>query len=198
MHLLLCSGSPRRQEMLERLGFSLEIEVPKVAEARRPGERIVAYPERLAKEKAQAGLEAFRARRGDGAEAVALAADTIVVCADEVLEKPRDRADAERMLRKLSGAEHRVITGVCVCGPGGASSRSVVTGVRFAPLSEQALRWLVDSGDGDDKAGAYGVQGLAGGFVERVDGSFSNVVGLPLVETLELLAEAGVRLPWEG
>jgi septum formation protein len=123
---------------------------------------------------------------------VTLAADTVVVVGDEVLGKPRDRSDAERMLRLLSGIEHRVITAVCVP----PEVCSVETAVTFAPLSEAQVRWLAASGDGDDKAGAYAVQGLAGAFVERIDGSFTNVVGLPLAETLEMLAEAGVDLPW--
>ena len=195
MRLVLCSGSPRRREMLERLGIAFEVEVPRVAEARRPGERILEYPERLAREKAAAGLESWRKRGGQG-PAVALAADTVVVFGEEVLEKPRDRADAERMLRKLSAADHRVITGVCVAGDGFARSRIVVTGVRFADLQPSVLRWLAASGDGDDKAGAYAVQGLAGAFVERIDGSFSNVVGLPLLETIALLEAAGVGMPW--
>src|SRR5207244_8125544 len=108
------------------------------------------------------------------------------------LGKPRDRSDAERMLRILSGIEHRVITAVCVP----PRARVVETAVKFAPLSEGQVRWLAASGDGDDKAGAYAVQGLAGAFVERIDGSFSNVVGLPLTETLQLLAGAGLRMPW--
>jgi septum formation protein len=96
------------------------------------------------------------------------------------------------MLWLLSGIEHRVITAVCVP----PQIRSVETRVKFAPLSEAQIRWLAASGDGDDKAGAYAVQGLAGAFVERIDGSFTNVVGLPMVETLQMLSEAGVELPW--
>jgi septum formation protein len=98
------------------------------------------------------------------------------------------------MLRLLSGAEHRVLTSVCI----GERVRTVETQVRFRRLSEAQLRWLVDSGDGDDKAGAYAVQGLAGAFVERIEGSFTNVAGLPLAETVELLEQAGVEMPWKG
>jgi septum formation protein len=195
MRLVLCSGSPRRREMLSRVGLRFDVEIPRVAETRDSGERIDAYPERLARDKASAGLLSWRKRGGQG-PAVALAADTVVVLGEEVLEKPRDRKDARRMLRMLSGTEHRVITGVCVATDSEKRSRSVVTGVRFTDLSDAALRWLVDSGDGDDKAGAYAIQGLAGAFVDRIDGSFSNVVGLPLTETLQLLAGAGLRMPW--
>jgi septum formation protein len=183
MKLLLCSASPRRREFLERLGIAFEQASAQVDETQRPGEPPLSFAVRMAVEKAAA-----RARPGH----VALAADTIVVVEGEVLGKPRDRSDAERMLRKLSGVEHRVITAVCV----GQRAVAVETTVRFAPLSEAQIRWLAASGDGDDKAGAYALQGLAGAFVERIDGSFSNVIGLPLSETLALLAEAGVELPW--
>jgi septum formation protein len=185
MKLLLCSASPRRRDFLAGLGISFEISPPHIDESRLAGEGVLEYVERLARNKARAG-----GRPGH----VALAADTVVVAGEEVLGKPRDRADAERMLRILSGVEHRVITSVCVQD----RVRTVETLVLFRPLSDGQLRWLVDSGDGDDKAGAYAVQGLAGAFVERIDGSFTNVVGLPLSETLELLEQAGVEMPWKG
>src|ERR1700682_3241094 len=183
MRLLLCSASPRRRDLLAGLGIRFETAAPHIDESARPGEPPAAYVERMAREKG-GGC----ARPGH----VTLAADTIVVLGGEVLGKPRDRADAARILQLLSGAEHRVITAVYVQG----QVRSVETLVRFKRLSPAQLRWLVESGDGDDKAGAYAVQGRAGAFVERIDGSFSNVVGLPLAETLEMLAGAGVDLPW--
>jgi septum formation protein len=183
MKLVLCSASPRRREFLERLGVRFSAVAAHIDETRRPGEAALEYALRMAREKA-----ASCAQGGD----VVLAADTIVVVGEEVLGKPDDRADAERMLRRLSGIEHRVITAVCVpprvC--------AVETVVKFGALTPAQIRWLAASGDGDDKAGAYAVQGLAGAFVERIDGSFSNVVGLPLAETLQMLAEAGVELPW--
>ena len=181
--LLLCSASPRRREFLERLGIPFELSPAHLDETQRNGEPPLTYVLRMAVEKAAAG-----GRAG----AVALAADTIVVAGDEVLGKPADRPDAMRILRRISGIEHRVITAVCV----GARAIAVETKVKFARLSEAQIRWLAESGDGDDKAGAYAVQGLAGAFVERIDGSVSNVVGLPLKETLDLLSEAGVELPW--
>src|SRR3954463_15486792 len=183
MRVLLCSASPRRREFLERLGVGFEVAPAHIDETRREGEPPLAYVLRMAREKAAAV-----APKG----MVALAADTVVVVGDEVLGKPADRADAERMLRTLSGIEHRVITAVCVP----PRERSVETTVRFAKLSDRQIRWLAASGDGDDKAGAYAVQGLAGAFVERIEGSFTNVVGLPLLETLQLLADASVELPW--
>lgn len=187
--LLLCSGSPRRRDFLLQLGLPFELVRPDIDETQAAGEDALAYVERLALEKARAGLLLF----GDTAGVVPLAADTIVVLRGEVLGKPRDRDDARRMLRLLSGTEHQVITSVRVA----AAQRTVTTSVRFRELSAAALEWLAASGDGDDKAGAYAVQGHAAAFVERIDGSLTNVIGLPLVETLALLSEAGVEPPWK-
>lgn len=184
MKLVLCSASPRRRDFLQRIGVRFSVAPAHIDETQRPGEPALSYVVRMAQEKSAAG-----AKEGQ----VALGADTIVVKDDEVLGKPRDLADAERMLRALSGAEHRVITAVAVTG---LRPVAVETRVRFAPLSQAQVRWLAASGDGDDKAGAYAAQGLAGAFIERIEGSFSNVVGLPLLETLRLLQEAGVELPW--
>ncbi len=183
MKLVLCSASPRRRELLEGVGVGFSLAPAHIDENQKPGESPRDYVRRMAREKAAAGA---------GPGQVALAADTIVVVGDDVLGKPRDRSDAERMLRRLSGIEHRVITAVCVP----PRVRAVETTVKFAALSDAQVRWLAASGDGDDKAGAYAVQGLAGAFVERIDGSFTNVVGLPLLETLQMLAEASVELPW--
>ncbi len=193
--LLLCSGSPRRRDFLLQLGLPFELVRPEIDETQRPAEPAMDYVERLAREKAQAGLALFGKSPVplvSDTPVVPLAADTIVVLRGEVLGKPRDRDDARRMLRLLSGTEHEVITSVRVAG----LQRTVSTSVRFRPLSAEALEWLVRSGDGDDKAGAYAVQGLAAAFVERLDGSLTNVVGLPIVETLELLESAGVPPPW--
>jgi septum formation protein len=184
MKLVLCSASPRRRELLERLGVRFSVVPAHIDETRNQREPPLAYVRRMAREKAEAGA----ARPGQ----IALGADTIVVVRDEVLGKPRDRSDAERMLRALSGTEHQVITAVCVP----PEVRAVETLVKFASLTDAQVRWLAASGDGDDKAGAYAVQGLAGAFIERLDGSFTNVVGLPLAETLEMLSKAGVELPW--
>jgi septum formation protein len=185
MKLVLCSASPRRRDFLERLGVRFEVSPAHIDETRKSNEPALAYAARMAVEKSSACT-----RPG----AVALGADTIVVVkGEEVLGKPRDRADAERMLRVLSGVEHRVITAVAVAG---LRATIVETLVKFAPLSDAQVRWLAASGEGDDKAGAYAAQGLAGAFIERIDGSFSNVVGLPLLETLQLLEQAGVALPW--
>lgn len=183
MKLLLCSASPRRREFLERLGIAFEQAPAHIDETQRTGEAPLTYVLRMAVEKA-------RAQERPGT--VALAADTIVVIGGEVLGKPADFATSRQMLEKLSGNEHRVITAVCV----GSRAVAVETKVRFARMSDAQIEWLARSGDGDDKAGGYAVQGLAGAFIERIDGSVSNVVGLPLSETLKMLEEAGVDLPW--
>jgi septum formation protein len=183
VRIVLASASPRRREFLEQLGLRFEVVAPRIDETRLPYESPTSYVERLAREKAAAGASPG---------AVAIGADTTVVVGEEILGKPSDHDDAARMLRLLAGTWHVVITAVCV----GQEVRSVQTRVKFASLTEGQIAWLARSGDGDDKAGAYAIQGLAGAFVERIEGSFSNVVGLPLAETLQLLAEAGAELPW--
>lgn len=185
--LTLCSASPRRRELLASVGLVFDVVAPDIDESRRAGEPVLEYVERLAREKVSAGLRDW--------SGVGIAADTIVVLGDEVLGKPRDRKDAARMLGLLSGREHFVITGVAVQGKT-VRAGWVRTAVRLRALSPAALRWLVESGDGDDKAGGYAVQGLAGSFIEKIDGSLTNVVGLPIPEALELLAEEGVKPPW--
>ncbi|MCA1828103.1 MAG: nucleoside triphosphate pyrophosphatase [Myxococcales bacterium] len=183
MQLVLCSASPRRKELLARAGVRFTVTPSHIDETLRPGESALGYVRRMAVEKA-----APQRRPGQ----VALAADTIVVVDGDVLGKPRDRSDAQRMLAALSGREHRVITAVCV----NDAVREVETAVWFARLTSRQLAFIVDSGDGDDKAGAYAVQGVAGAFITAIDGSFSNVIGLPMAETLDMLAQAGVELPW--
>ena len=149
------------------------------------------YVLRVAREKA-------RAVQG----AIVLAADTAVVLRGEVLGKPSGAEDARRMLRALSGTVHEVLTGVCVRRATDALAIEldavVSTEVRFAPLSPAEVDWYVATGEPLDKAGAYAIQGLAGAFVRELRGSVSNVIGLPLSETLELLRRARVPLPWEG
>lgn len=170
--LVLASQSPRRREILERAGFELSVRVSGVPEERLPGELAVAYVRRLASAKAAAVTR--------GPSEIVLGADTVVVLGDEVLEKPRDNAHATEMLSMLSGAEHRVITGICLRYQGGHVCDSAETAVRFAPLSRTEIDDYVRSGEPMDKAGAYAIQGLAAKFIERIDGCYFNVVGLPL------------------
>jgi septum formation protein len=177
--------------MLEQLGIALEVRPAHADESVNPGEPPRDYVVRVAREKA-------RAVAGE----IVLGADTAVVLGAEVLGKPSDDEDARRMLRALSGSVHEVLTAVCVrrVEPGRALELEalVATEVRFARLSPAAIDWYVATGEPRDKAGAYAIQGSGGAFVLGVEGSVSNVVGLPLAETAELLRRAGFPLAWGG
>jgi septum formation protein len=174
--IVLASASPRRADLLRAAGIAFDIIVADVDETPQPGERAFDYVRRLARDKA----EAVRARAGN---APVLAADTAVVIDGEILGKPRDGDDATRMLRLLSGRVHEVLTGICLDRYGLVET----TTVEFAPMEEQEIAWYVASGEPMDKAGAYAIQGLASRFVRRIDGSYSNVVGLPVALVYELL-----------
>jgi septum formation protein len=191
--LVLASGSPRRRELLERLGLSFDVLPADVDESPRPGEEPRGYVLRLAREKAERVAERLAGRRPFS---VVLAADTAVVLGEEILGKPGNGREAEAILSRLSGNDHRVLTGVAVAQAAGVESTVVETRVRFRVLSAEEIRWYVATGEPLDKAGAYGIQGVGGAFVRAIEGSASNVVGLPLVETLELLGAAGYPLPW--
>ncbi|EPN9384633.1 nucleoside triphosphate pyrophosphatase [Cronobacter malonaticus] len=181
--LYLASGSPRRQELLGMLGVTFERLVPGVEERRAEQEAPQDYVTRLARDKARAGV-ALAAR-----DLPVLGADTIVVLDGDVLEKPRDSAHATEMLRRLSGQTHDVMTAVALADKQRVCERLVTTRVTFRALTAQDIAAYVESGEPMDKAGAYGIQGLGGCFVRRIEGSYHAVVGLPLVETWELLSE---------
>ena len=185
--LVLASASPRRRALLEQLGIPLRVDPAHLDENVRAGEPAERYVLRLAREKA----EAVQARHPSE---MVLAADTSVVLDGAVLGKPATADEAMEMLRKLSGRTHQVMTAVAVAGAG---ERLVTAAVTLAPTDEAALRWYVSTGEPMDKAGAYAVQGIGGFLVERIEGSHSAVVGLPLVETVALLRESGYVLPWE-
>jgi len=170
--LVLASNSPRRREILTAAGFEFVVRVPDIAEERRPGEPPLEYVRRLAEQKA------FAVPMNPGE--IVLAADTTVVVEDQLLEKPRDASDAARMLALLSGREHEVITGICLRSNLRTIVDAAVTRVRFAALSQQEIDDYVRSGESMDKAGAYAIQGLASKFIERVEGCYFNVVGLPI------------------
>lgn len=178
----LASGSPRRQELLTQLGVAFTRIVPGVEEMRRADESAQQYVVRLAQDKARAGVAL-----ADN-DLPVLGADTIVIFNGEVLEKPRDEAHAAEMLRKLSGQTHQVMTAVAVADSRHVLDCLVVTEVTFRALSEQDIAHYVASGEPLDKAGAYGIQGAGGCFVRKINGSYHAVVGLPLVETWELLS----------
>jgi septum formation protein len=189
--LVLASASPRRRELLGQLGLEFEVSAADIDETPQRGERAQAYVLRLAREKARAV-----ATRHPGAWV--LAADTTVALGDELLGKPRDAAEAREVLGRLSGRTHEVHTGVALAGPTAEHSRGVCTRVTFRPLSAGEIAWYAGTGEPLDKAGSYAVQGKGGFLVAAVEGSPTNVIGLPLGETLELLTRAGVPLPWSG
>ena len=183
--LILASSSPRRAEILRTLGIPFEVDQADVDEALVEGESAEAAAGRLADAKA-----AEVARRHPGRWI--LAADTLVSCRGAILGKPRDDDDARRMLRVLSGRRHRVVTGVRLCRdevPGSGLVEQSRVGI--APLSEEEIDWYVATGEPRDKAGAYAVQGLGSRFIDSVEGSFTNVMGLPARAVYLLMKDAG-------
>lgn len=184
--IVLASASPRRAELLRQMGLSFSVSPVDVDETPRPDEPAVTYVERLAREKAKAGFA-----RAEHPDCLVIGSDTSVVLAGAILGKPRDVADAAAMLAGLSGKIHKVMTAVALAGRQGCSVRLVVTDVRFRVLSEVEIDAYCQTGEPMDKAGAYGIQGKGGIFVDGLWGSYSAVVGLPLNETAALLTEAG-------
>ncbi len=172
MDLILASQSPRRAELLHTAGFSFAVRAKPVEEVRRDGEAPIDYVRRLAREKAEAAWQQ--------ADEIVLGADTIVVLGDQVFEKPRDSDDARSMLAVLSGRTHIVITGICLRYATGAIVDAESTRVRFVSLTDQEIDAYIASGEPMDKAGAYAIQGLASRFVDRIEGCYFNVMGLPL------------------
>lgn len=189
--LILASASPRRQELLRGIGLDFTVVPADVDESLHPGEKPIDYVERVARDKAMALV----ARLGMGAtgDVVVLAADTTVDVDGEVLAKPEDDADARRMLRLLSGRTHQVHTAVVAWRISGLQTATVTTDVTFVELDDATIDWYLATGEHRDKAGAYGMQGAAGALVERIDGSPTNVIGLPLAETVALLKHCGIR-----
>jgi septum formation protein len=192
--LVLASASPRRKQILEQLGLAFRVIPSGFDETLLEGETPATHVERLARGKA-AEIVARLASTGEAA--CVLAADTIVVLDTEILGKPRDDQDAVRMLLGLSGRAHRVSTGVALCVPGVEPLSAVFeTEVQFRELSPANAAAYVESGEGRDKAGSYAIQGLGAGLVREIRGSYTNVVGLPAAETLDLLLRAGVIEGW--
>ena len=177
--LVLASQSPRRRELLATAGIPFTIRVREVEEIRAPGEPPEAYVRRLARVKADAAWE--------GRDEIVLGADTIVVLGQQVFEKPRDAADARDMLRRLAGRDHTVITGICLRHPRGVEVDSSATLVRFTPMTDAEIDAYVATGEPMDKAGAYAIQGLASKFIERIEGCYFSVIGLPLSQVYRYL-----------
>jgi septum formation protein len=184
MRLILASASPRRAELLTAAGFSFDVQPADVDETPRPAESATEYALRVARDKALA----VASKRRDSGSAV-LAADTVVVAGDEILGKPRDDSDARRMLKRLSGGVHEVHTGVVLRGANGEREDLVTTRVRVLPLSDDEISWYIATGEAQGKAGAYAIQGYAARFIDHIDGSWSNVVGLPIATVYRMLKD---------
>ena len=184
--LVLASASPRRRELLARAGLAADVELPaEIDETALKSEQPGALAQRLALAKAR---EISRQR----SESYVLGADTVVGVGRRILSKPEDSVAAVRCLALLSGRRHRVYTGVCVVAPGAEpKSRLVTSTVAFKRLSEADVRWYLDSGEWQGKAGGYAIQGRAARFVRALSGSYTNVVGLPIFETIALLEGLG-------
>ena len=182
MRLVLASASPRRADLLRAAGYAFEALAVDLDERLHPGESPERYVARLAREKSAAAMHLAPQMQ----DVVVLGADTTVVVDGEILGKPLDDRDGERMLRKLSGRRHEVLTGVSLRTSSEEWGRVETTGVYMTELSTADISWYVASREGCDKAGGYAVQGLASRFIARIEGSYSNVVGLP-VATVELL-----------
>jgi septum formation protein len=188
--LYLASQSPRRRELLRQIGVSFEVLCVDVDEMLHPGESTRDYVTRVALDKACAG----RALLAAGHARPVLGADTSVVVAGEVLGKPAGRAAAMRMLQRLSGSTHEVLSAVALAGGTGESVRVSTSHVSFRTLTERECAAYWATGEPADKAGAYAIQGLAAVFITRIEGSYSGVMGLPLFDTAELLNEYGITV----
>jgi len=208
-HLVLASGSPRRKELLSQLGYEFSVLVTDVEECKHTQETAEEYVKRLSLDKALAALSLLTTNPSEkqhvapssdtvvvssdaislDSEIVVLGSDTVVVSQGQVLEKPADFSDAKRMLTQLANGRHQVMTAVSVVSKEKQKTEIVITDVWFKPLSEKEIEQYWQTGEPCDKAGSYGIQGLGGRFVTRIEGSYYAVVGLPLFETDQLLQE---------
>ncbi|HEX4948267.1 MAG TPA: Maf family protein [Blastocatellia bacterium] len=180
--IVLASASPRRAELLRAAGIPFIVRVANVDETLLPDEAPDVYVARLARTKALAVAQP---------DEIVLGADTTVVIGSEIAGKPVDIDDAQRMLQLLSGHWHEVMTGVSVVRGDEVRTEVAITRVKFAVLSQAEIEWYATSGEPDDKAGAYAIQGLASRFIERIEGSYSNVVGLPIETVYQILRDEG-------
>ena len=187
MKFILASASPRRRELLASIGLEFEVKPSHVPEVHQAGEAPEEYVARLSRDKA-------RALAVEHPERWVIAADTTVLLGEELLEKPVDAADAERMLATIAGQTHIVYTGVTLENAGREyrDTRVAESEVRMLPLSADEIAWYVRTGEPLDKAGAYAVQGIGAMFIESIHGSYTNVVGLPLATLFQMLRRAGI------
>jgi septum formation protein len=202
MSIYLASRSPRRRELLQQIGVRYEPLLfregnradPDTDESVKSGEDPDGYVRRVTTMKANAAWSRVTMRRGLQRKPV-LVADTTVALTTEILGKPSDKADAERMLGLLSGTRHRVLTAVAIIQEARIEILVSESHVTFAPITPERIAAYVQSGESFDKAGAYGIQGRAASFIERMEGSYSGIMGLPLYETTVLLARFGIAVP---
>ena len=190
--IYLASRSPRRRELLKQIGASFDLLIPDVNEAPLEKEAPTDYVLRISRIKAEVGWMRVIERKLP--RFPVLAADTVVVAGRRIIGKPSGRPDAVEMLRLLSGRSHKVLTAVSVARAGRLEQRLSVSTVRFRPLTEHEIQRYVATGEPLDKAGAYAIQGRAAAFIEKIEGSYSGVMGLPLYETTQLLAIFGVEV----
>lgn len=183
--LVLASASPRRRELLSAAEIACDVDPAHVDETRRAGEAPAVFVERLARAKAEVVAARHPGR-------VVLGADTIVVVDDAVLGKPADARDAGLMLKRLSGRSHEVLTGVALVDSGATHAQVVSTTVWMVPLTPADVAWYVATGEPMDKAGAYAIQGRASRFILKIEGSYSNVVGLPVATVVQLMRRASI------
>jgi septum formation protein len=185
--IILASGSPRRRELLEKLGLKFEVDPAEYVETMKSGMKPEEIARYLSLQKAQAVAKKYP-------DAIIIAADTFGLISGEIIGKPHNEAEARNILRKLSGRTHRVITGFTIIDTtaGKAVSRSVETAVHFRALTEEEIDAYVDTGETLDKAGAYGIQGLGAVLVDRIEGDFYNVIGLPLSALVKALKDFGI------
>jgi septum formation protein len=183
--IILASASPRRQELLRNAGIEFEVRAADIPEIPWLGEAPLAFAERMAREKARA----VRALQPDR---IILAADTVVTVSGDILGKPSDAADAVRMLRLLSNKTHQVITAACLAGDNFEEVRSETTEVHFSAIAENEVQQYVATGEPMDKAGAYAIQGGAGRWISKIEGDYTNVVGLPVDLVCRMLRERGI------
>lgn len=188
--LILASSSPRRHELLKQAGFDFAVEAADIDERIQPGETPAKYVQRLAVEKAQAVYDRVSHGEDSGEPLLVLGADTTVVSDGEILGKPIDSTDARRMLQRLSGRTHQVLTGIAIVSSRGVVSEVEITQVFFDLIDDKELVHYLASSEPMDKAGAYGIQGYAARWIPRIEGCYFNVMGLPLARTIALIAKA--------
>lgn len=187
--IILASESPRRRELLEQIGVHAIVQPVDIDESKKQGESVITYVQRLAAEKAQTGCEIIENKN----KLPVLGSDTIVELGDSILGKPVDRQQAKEMLRLLSGKKHTVHTSVAIVTVKDMFTATSSTQVQFKVLEEDEIDGYLATGEADDKAGSYAIQGRAAQFIKNINGSFSGVMGLPLYETVQLLKRCGIK-----